>query len=267
VKAPVFRADWGPELQALYAHDMQEMWDPSIAPHIWNQYHNQLETYLQLAGSAPKDILDVGCAQGTLALLLAERGHRVTAVDLRPDFLEYAQSRYSSGDIRFVQANVLTDEVPGDFDLVFANQLIEHLVYPAEFLARLTRKLRPGGTLVIATPNGEYARNTLPSFGELGDPAQWAHLQFSADGDGHFYAYLAKELIGLVREAGFEDVRARFFESPMISGHMKVRYIHGVAPVPLLRALDRCAIALPWLGKKLSHQLMVTGTQACGTIV
>ena len=78
----------------------------------------------------PLEILDVGCAQGTLALLLAERGHRVTAVDLRADFLQYAQSRHTHGDVRFLQANALEEDIPGQYDLVFANQLIEHLVYP-----------------------------------------------------------------------------------------------------------------------------------------
>lgn len=239
---------------------MQEIWNRSIAPHIWNQYHNQLDQYLGIAGHEPMDILDVGCAQGTLALLLAERGHRVTAVDLRPDFLQYAQSRHTHGDIRFVQANALEQDIPGQYDFVYANQLIEHLVYPGEFLVRLRRNLRPGGKLIVTTPNGDYVRNALPSFRELGDPGRWAHLQFTADGDGHFFAYLAEELIDLFVSSGFADVQSRFFESPMISGHMKVRHVHRFMPAGILRALDRVVVGMPWAGRRLTHQLMVTGT-------
>jgi 2-polyprenyl-3-methyl-5-hydroxy-6-metoxy-1,4-benzoquinol methylase len=259
LKPPIPSTTWTSELQALYRHDLQEIWDRSIAPQIWNQYHNQLDQYLGIAGERPRDILDVGCAQGTLALLLAERGHRVTAVDLRPEFLDYAKSRHTHGTVNFMQANVLEDDIPGRYDIVFANQLIEHLVYPAQFLARLRQNLRPGGLLVVTTPNGDYLRNQLPSFSELGDPRQWEHLQFTADGDGHFYAYVAEELVELFGAAGLSQVQARFFESPMISGHMKVRHIHGFVPAPLLRGADRMLLALPWLGRRLAHQLMVSG--------
>ena len=260
MKPPVPRSDWSAELQALYRHDLQEIWDRSIAPHVWNQYHNQLDQYLGIAGHRALDILDVGCAQGTLALLLAERGHRVTAVDLRPEFLEYAQSRHTHGEVRFLQANALEEEIPGRYDLVFANQLIEHLVYPERFLTRLRRNLRAGGRLVVTTPNGDYVRNHLPSFRQLGDPKKWEHLQFTADGDGHFYAYLADELVEICRTIGLDQVQARFFESPMISGHMKVRHVHRFAPVGVLSGLDRLVLALPWVGRKSAHQLMVTGT-------
>jgi 2-polyprenyl-6-hydroxyphenyl methylase/3-demethylubiquinone-9 3-methyltransferase len=259
MKPPQPSPTWPPEVMAVYRHDLQEMWDRSIAPHVWNQYHNQLDQYLALAGRAPLDILDVGCAQGTLALLLAERGHRVTAVDLRREFLEYAQSRHTHGDVRFLQLNALEQEIPDRYDLVFANQLIEHLVYPDRLVARLKAALRPGGRLVVTTPNGDYLRNDLPAYRELGDLRQWEHLQFSADGDGHFFAYRAEELLGVFRSAGLQQVRAVFFETPWISGHMRVRHLHRWMPSGVLRALDRLALAAPRLGRRLAHQLLVTG--------
>jgi 2-polyprenyl-3-methyl-5-hydroxy-6-metoxy-1,4-benzoquinol methylase len=259
MKQPVCADDWSAEVQALHHHDMREMWDRSIAPHIWNQYHDQLQRYLAIAGDQPQDVLDVGCAQGTLALLLGERGHHVTAVDLRTEFLDYAKSRYTHGKVRFLQANALKDDIPGRYDLVFANQLIEHLVYPEQFLQHLRANLRPGGRLVVTTPNGAYLKNKLPGFRELGDPRQWEHLQFTADGDGHFYAYQAGELVDIFRAAGLVDVRAKFFESPFISGHLKIRHVHGFMPVPALKVLDRLLLSLPWIGRRSAHQLLVTG--------
>jgi len=238
---------------------MQEIWDRSIAPQIWNQYHNQLDYYLAIAGKESKSILDVGCAQGTLALLLAEAGHHVTAVDLRPAFLDYARSRHSHGDVRFLVANVLEDDIPGDYDLIFANQIVEHLVYPDQLLLRLRARLKPGGRLVMTTPNGDYIKNSLPSFRQLGNAKHWEHMQHTADGDGHFYAYLREELEGLFVAAGFKAVRGAFFESPMISGHMKIRHVHGFVPSAILRVLDRMIVGMPWLGRRLTHQLMVTG--------
>ncbi len=259
MKPPVHRSDWSAEMRALYRHDMQEIWDPKLAPQIWNQYHNQLELYLELADGGAKTILDVGCAQGTLALLLAEQGHHVTAVDLREEFLAYAKSRYTHGEIRFMAANVLEDEIPGSYDLIFANQIIEHLVYPQRLLLRLKQYLKPGGRLVVTTPNASYVKNSLPSFREIGDPRDSEHLQFTADGDGHFYAYLREELVDIFEGSGFSDIESSFFESPIVSGHMKFRHIQRFVPSRLLRALDRGVVGMPWLGRKFTHQLMVTG--------
>jgi 2-polyprenyl-6-hydroxyphenyl methylase/3-demethylubiquinone-9 3-methyltransferase len=258
---PIYNRDWPEDVVALYRHDMQEIWDRTIAPHVWNQYHNQLDYYLDIAGNESKTILDVGCAQGTLALLLAERGHHVTAVDLRPAFLDYARSRYERGDIQFLAANVLENDIPGDYELIYANQIVEHLVYPDQLLLRLRGCLKPGGKLVMTTPNGDYIKNSLPSFRQLGDVKNWEHRQHTADGDGHFYAYLGKELVELFEAAGYKEVKATFFESPMISGHMKVRHTHSFVPTAVLRMLDRAIVGTPWLGQRLTHQLMVTGTR------
>lgn len=260
MRSPIFDPDWPADVHALYRHDMTEIWDRSIAPSIWNQYHNQLRIYSELAeGPHALDILDVGCAQGTLALLLGEKGHNVCAMDIRQHFLDYAATRHERGNVRFVCGNVLEVSPGGRFDLIFANQIVEHLVYPAELVARLASWLKPGGRLVMATPNGIYVKNSLPAFGEIGDPAQHEHLQFSADADGHFFAYRPDELARIFAAAGLVRTRIDFFETPWISGHMKVRYMHPVVPVGILGWLDRLTLRVPGLGKRLAHQLMAIG--------
>jgi SAM-dependent methyltransferase len=247
-------------VQALYRHDMQEVWDPTIAPQIWNQYHNQLDIYRAVADERGQiDVLDVGCAQGTLALLLAERGHRVCAMDIRQQFLDYAASRYEKGDIRFICGNALDVTPDKQFDLVFANQIIEHLVYPAQLVGMLASRLKPRGRLVVTTPNWAYVKSGLPSFSEIGDPAQLEHLQFSADGEGHFFAYRASELVEIFQSVGFLQVHLRCFETPWISGHIKFRYLHRWVPTGLLRWLDDVTLRTPVIGERLAHQLMIVG--------
>ncbi len=259
MKAPIFNPDWSAETVALYNHDMQELWDPTIAPQVWNQYHNQLAVYLSFVPDEPHiDILDVGCAQATLALLLAETEHRVVAMDLRQEFLDYAVSRYESGSIKFIQGNVLEIDLKESFDLIFANQIVEHLVYPLKMIVRLKNLLKPGGRLIITTPNGAYLKNSLPCFSDLGDPGQWEDRQFTADGDGHFFAYHRQELVELFEQAGFSSIATRFFETPWISGHMKVRYLHGRVPVGMLKILDRLTLTLPVVKRICAHQLLIT---------
>jgi len=262
MKAPVFDPGWPEEVKALYDHDMQEMWDPRICLNVWNLYHAQIEMYLELAGPKPLKILDIGCAQGTLALTLAEHGHHVTAVDIRPQFLEYARSRHVSGDVTFLVANALEDDLGTGFDLIFANQIVEHLVYPVELCRRLATAARPGGRIVMTTPNGHYVKNNLPSFAALGNPAEWEHMQFTADGDGHFFAYRADELKRVFVEAGLQQVECRTFESPVISGHMKFRHLHPLLPYAFLKRFDRLVAALPLCNRYLTHQLLCQGSTA-----
>ena len=259
MKPPVHDPSWPELVQALYAHDMQEMWDASLAPHVFNRYHDELGRYFRIAGKAPLKILDVGCAQGTLALMLAEAGHQVTAVDLRPEFLDYARSRHEKGDIRFVQGNALELDLPGPFDLIFANQILEHLVHPVELVRGLADRLAPGGRLVVTTPNGLYLKSKLPLFGELGDPAQYEHRQFFPDGDGHFFAYAPEELRRIFRAAGLAQAKVFPYDSPWMTGHMKFRYLHGRMPVACLRRLDRMLLNAPGLRWRLAFQLLACG--------
>lgn len=173
MKRPHFDPAWPDLVKALYAHDMQEMWDPTLAPHVFNMYHDELSRYLKHAGPAPLHILDVGCAQGTLALLLAEAGHSVVAMDIRPQSLDYARTRYEQGDIRYVAGNLLEYETDERFDLIFANQILEHVVYPVEFLSKLRGWLRAEAAACSTTPieflsfeGNDFPREFDKGFGE-----------------------------------------------------------------------------------------------------
>lgn len=254
MKPPVRDANWPAEVVEIWRNDMREMWDPTIERHVYHQYHNQLDLYLGLADKyGARTVLDVGCAQGTLALLLAERGKSVTGVDIRQSFVDYAKTRWERGDVRFLAGNIFdAPDLGGPFDLVFGNQIIEHLVYPADFLRALASYARPGGTIVVSTPNYHYFVSKLPSYTELGDPKQHEHRQFSAGGGDHFFAYTEEELREAARTAGLEVAEMIYFETPAISGHFRVRHLHRL-PEKLLRAADRLALRLA--PKKLAHQL------------
>ena len=256
MKKPQLDPNWPAEVVEIYRNDMREMWDRDIERHSFHCYHNQLDVYFGLVERyGARTILDVGCAQGTLALLLAERGKSVTAVDIRQPFLDYAASRHERGDIRFVASNIVDQPDLGAFDLVFANQIIEHLVYPVEFLRKLAHYTKPGGVLVISTPNHGYFKNALPTYRELGDPREHESKQFSATGGDHFFAYTEEELRDAAREAGLHVEEAVYFETPWISGHFLFRVLHKLLPEKLLRLADRATLRIA--PRTLAHQLCV----------
>jgi SAM-dependent methyltransferase len=101
---------------------------------------------------AGKDVLDAGCGEGYGAAMLAERAASVVGVDLEREVIEHAAVRYPS--VRFETGDLATlgfDD--GSFDAVITFQVIEHLQSPRGFVAECARVLRPGGLIVLSTPN------------------------------------------------------------------------------------------------------------------
>ena len=107
--------------------------------------------------------------------------------------------------------------------------------------------------VVISTPNHDYFRSPLPSFTELGDVKEHEHRQFSAGGEGHFFAYTEEELRAAAKGADLDVVEMKYFESPWISGHFFFRFLHPFVPLSLLRAADRATLRIA--PRKLAHQI------------
>ena len=106
-------------------------------------------------------VLDVGCSEGILEVLLARRGVDVTGVEVNHEALDFARellgkepdevqarARLIHGD--FIESRPVT----GLFDSVVLGEILEHLHDPAALLNRSMEHLRPGGRIVITTPFG-----------------------------------------------------------------------------------------------------------------
>ncbi|MFG3305525.1 methyltransferase domain-containing protein [Streptomyces wuyuanensis] len=110
----------------------------------------------------PSDVLDLGCGTGSLALLAAGQGHRVTAVDLSPRMAEAARRKLAG-----TRAEVLTGpaERPPVGDRRFDTVLVRHVLWalpdPEAALAHWTSLLRPGGRLVLV--EGVWDGSGLPA--------------------------------------------------------------------------------------------------------
>jgi SAM-dependent methyltransferase len=125
------------------------------------------------------DVLDVGCNTGYGTLRFAPIAGRVVGVDVSPRAIDAARQRAPEGRPEFVLTSGLDLPFTDDsFDLVTSFQVLEHVADPAAFLGELVRVARPGGTVILATPN---AATRL-------DPGMTPWNRF------HVHEYLAGEL-------------------------------------------------------------------------
>lgn len=110
------------------------------------------------------DVLDVGCGTGFLALLLAERGHRVTGSDLAPEMVARAREKARDAGLAatFVVGDAETPDFPAaSFDLVVSRHLFWTLPHPEQALAAWVRLTRPGGRVAIV--DGEWRLPGAPA--------------------------------------------------------------------------------------------------------
>lgn len=98
----------------------------------------------------PGDVLDLGCGTGSLSLLAAEQGHRVTGVDLSPAMVELARTKLAGRDAVFLTGDAAAPPVGEQrFDAVLVRHVLWTLPDPGRALRHWRQLLRPGGRLVL----------------------------------------------------------------------------------------------------------------------
>ena len=100
-----------------------------------------------------KSALDVGCGAGLLAEPLARLGAKVTAIDAAPELIEVARAHASRAGLSIDYRAVGVELLEGQYDLVTAMEVIEHVADPQAFVDHLAARLKPEGLLILSTPN------------------------------------------------------------------------------------------------------------------
>ncbi len=153
-------------------------------------------------------LLDAGCGPGTVTAGLARAvaPGEVIGLDVAPGVLEHARAHAAEeavDNVSFVAGDIYhLDFADAEFDVVYANQLLQHLTDPVSAIREIRRVLRPGGLLAVR--DADYATmSPHPKFPEFLD---WNQLYHEVAYRNHAEPDAGRILPAWVRAAGFPDI-------------------------------------------------------------
>ena len=156
---------------------------------------------------AGQRLLDVGCGPGSITVDLAElvAPGPVIGVDREPAVLEGARrlaAERGLANLTFEPADTYSLPYPDDhFDVVYAHQVLQHLVDPVAALVEMRRVLRPGG--VLAVRDSDYATMTHAPHEPLLD--RWLELYHQVARSNGAESDAGRHLKAWVLAAGFPE--------------------------------------------------------------
>lgn len=186
---------------------------------------------LNAAGlAAGMSAIDVGCGIGSVTRQIADRvgpSGRVAGVDASAEQVEVARRECCDLDrVAFVVASAYDTTLPSEsFEFAYCRFLLCHLERPADAIAEMSRLLRPGGILLCEDQEGSTLMSIPPT-------EAYANAVRRSMALGHKRGVnldLGHHLPGMIRGAGFDDVRVTIYQEAYFSGPEKRFYEHTIA--------------------------------------
>lgn len=201
-----------------------------------------------------KSVLDIACGVGYSAPLLVQAGaSSYDGVDISEELTAYAKRRYGSDAVRYHVGDICFFNDGRQYELITCFETIEHVPDYKSALSNLRNLLKPGGLLLISSPNRKI---TSPGSFSLSDkPANEFHTQ----------EFTPQELLLALRQAGFGANSGNVFgQRQRLSGLSLLRRVAPRSSARLERAADRWTSPAPTKVRRLhdSRYFIVVATNA-----
>lgn len=201
---------------------------------------------LALIGSAPRTVLDVGCAQGANGRWLKEQyGSAVSGIELDPEMGAEAQKVLGEVRIGDLNRTTLLELYGGrSFDLILMGDVLEHLIDPWTALQHARTLLAPGGCILTSLPNINHYTTLLC----LTFLQRWPYRSRGIHDRTHLRFFTRRNMLEMYRAAGltvdFESRNLRIVDAPAgwnsiakvfdfhpFRAYFTYQYLHRLGPV------------------------------------
>jgi SAM-dependent methyltransferase len=189
-------------LEAAYDPEYYRPWTTQerLRQRIWRERLQKVATLSR----PPGRLLDVGCGDGAFLREAAGHGWIVRGTEFSPAGAGFARA----AGVPVFGGELWEARLPGEsFDVITCWHVIEHVADPRRLVGEMHRLLRPGGVLVMATPNlNDHFFRLAYLVARLKRP----RLYEVDEREVHLFVYSADTLRQLVTLEGFTDVRVGF---------------------------------------------------------
>lgn len=118
-------------------------------------HYNYFKLFKKVLPESGGKILDLGCGDGKLLLILRKLGFEVVGLDIAQSFVDRAML-YSGCKVFCGSADNMIMFKDNEFDCVICTEVLEHIVSPYKSLFEINRILKLNGTSIISSPNAHH---------------------------------------------------------------------------------------------------------------
>jgi 2-polyprenyl-3-methyl-5-hydroxy-6-metoxy-1,4-benzoquinol methylase len=198
---------------------LEEYW-PMNEPHVRLMIK---DVTARFPASTNVRLLDVGCMNGYMSFIFKQLGYNVTGTDGWE--LEDRRAIFERAGIDFFYSNMnnlrpFEQTPPDSFDVVIIAQVIEHILnHPLGLIRSLAEAMRPGGLMILTTPNPANVMNasrTLRGHSILWgtqdfiDEPKFDQKEIISKGEIHYREYTRDELAHMLEAAGLRVESSRY---------------------------------------------------------
>ena len=199
-RPPVENIFWDRYKFELYAN-------PAVQAEYEQRYRLLLDEVSRF--ETPRTVLDVGCGIGNFVEYAERQGISAVGADVDDDAIATARGR----GLTAWHVDELAERVePGSVDLITLWDVIEHVQDPHALLRQALPHLRPGGYVILETPDVQFpARQLAIGIRKVAEPVRWSDIFYYA---GHKIYFSGRGLSNLLASCGLDVVSEFGMRSP-----------------------------------------------------
>ncbi|WHY91263.1 methyltransferase domain-containing protein [Neobacillus cucumis] len=142
-----------------YLDRISEAYDGKLGPRLAQKTRERVHWIIK--NVVGKNVLDIGCSQGLVSLLLGREGKNVLGIDIAEESIHFANESLTKEQettkqlVKFIQGNFLYEELPEQhFDTIIITEVLEHFFTSNEILKKAESHLKDEGRIIITVPFG-----------------------------------------------------------------------------------------------------------------